>query len=146
MSLMLSLVGVHLADSTVTLPSISVGYFSTEGSTPPIHSGVQFNLDGTIQRMNSAGAWQGTGFSWLQKGSAGDYYIQRVVTLGTLDQADSGDGMVLSTSRSYAITESMAYNTNTASITFEISTDAPGTTVKAGPTTYQLSAWYEPLD
>jgi hypothetical protein len=146
MSLMFSLVGVTLADSTVTLPAISAGEFEKFAATQPVYSGIQFNLDGTIQKMTSAGAWQGTGYSWLQKGAASSYYIQRTMVEGVLDFLDSGDGVVLSTSRSYALTETRTYNNNRAVITFEISTDAPGTTVKAGPTSYTLNAIYEPND
>ena len=88
--------------------------------------------------------WQALS-SWLQKGTASGYYIQRSIDSGTL-VSDAGDGQQLNLDREYTLTDSSPSDgPTTAVLTFEISTDAPGSNVVAGPRSYTISAEYETL-
>ncbi len=137
MSLMRSLVGQDLADNTVSIPDTN---FSTLGLSGPSYSGVKFGSDGNMYKHQVNGGWSNAG-AWLLKGTASSYYLQRVINAGSLDN-DAGDGVQLNADREYDIIQSVPFSAKTATVTFEISTDAPGTTVVAGPTAQvYLTSW-----
>lgn len=142
MSLMVTLIDVGISSADVTLPSL--GSFTNAGISAPTYSGVRFGSDGYIYRASATGSWQNVA-AWLIKGTASNYYIQRVVDDGSLD-TDGGDGQQLNANRDYYVTDSTpGALAKTAVVTYEISSDAPGTTVLAGPKTYSFRANYEPL-
>ena len=128
-----------VADNTVSIPNTNFANFDPESG--PIYSGVKFDNDGKVYKRQKNGGWSSYG-TWLVKGAAGSYYIQRTIDSGTLT-TDGTDGVVLSTDRIYSILQSTPYATKTATVTFEISTDAPGTTVVAGPVSMTFSAFFE---
>lgn len=142
MSLMISLIGQDLADNTVTLPSLAPSVFANVRFGSDCYSGIRFDSDGNIYRLQKEGGFSSVG-TWLQKGAAGSYYIQYTIVSGALD-VDAGDGLVMSTDRDYYLIDTTTTGgAVVAEIEFEISTDAPGTTVKAGPQTYNFSATKE---
>ena len=107
----------------------------------PSYSGVKFAIDGNMYRRQAAGGWSSIG-AWLLKGVASDYYVQRVVESGTLT-TDDGDGVQLTTDRIYDIQQPVPFDVLAALVTFEISTDAPGASVEAGPTALSFSTSWE---
>lgn len=135
MSLLRFLMGNTFAD-TVTIRTTNY----QRGQTNPIcYSGVKFDADGNQYARQSNGGWSSLG-SWLVKGSAGNYYIQRTVNAGTLT-TDGGDGVLLSTDRIYDVQQTInGVTTPTVEVMFSISTDAPGTTVVAGPKNAEFSS------
>ena len=114
----------------------TIGLFSG-----PSYSGVRFSIDGNMYRRQAAGGWSSIG-AWLLKGAASDYYVQRTVESGTLT-ADGGDGAQLTTDRTYDIQQPAPFEALAALVTFELSTDAPGTSVEAGPTALSFNTFWE---
>ena len=142
MSLMVQLVGVGLSSSAVTIPTYS-GFANTGVGTAPAYSGVRFGSDGDVYRFTGTGAVQRIG-TWLLSGSAASYYLQTTDNGPDALTQDAGDGVQLNANRDYYVTDSTAVaGGSTCSVTYEISTDAPGSTVVAGPKTYYFEADYE---
>lgn len=81
--------GVIISGSSVSVQLPDYNLFDNI-ATIPCFSGIRFGSDGNIYRMTGSGAWQGTGESWLNDGSASSYYLKRVVSGDTLS-SDAGD-------------------------------------------------------
>lgn len=116
-------------------------FFTFGFPSGPSYSGVKFDIDGNMYKRQAAGGWSSIG-AWLFKGVASDYYVQRVVDSGTLT-TDDGDGVQLTANRIYDIQQTAPFVTLEAVVTFELSTDAPGTSVEAGPTALSFSTFWE---
>ena len=138
MSLMFNIIGSNLADDTVRVPA---AFFNTLGLDGPSYSGVKFGSDGNMYKHQHAGGWTKVA-AWLLKGTASNYYLQRVIDEGSLTN-DAGDGVQLNADRIYDIVQTIPFQAKTATVTYEISTDAPGTTVKAGPSGQQYHTLWE---
>lgn len=139
MSLSPSLVGLGASGDSVTIVQSN---FETSGIfSGPSYSGVKFDSDGNMYMRQAAGGWSSIG-GWLLKGTNSNYYLQRVVNTGTLT-SDAGDGVQLNADRIYDIQEAAPFTTKTATVTFEISTDAPGTTVVAVATALVFTTSWE---
>ena len=121
----------------VQLPGISLGN-TREGVC---YSGIRFDNDGNIYKMDAAGNWQYAA-AWLLSGAAGDYYLHRTINYGTLN-TDDGTAVQMNTADiDYWLSYGVPWDGDTASITFEIADDASKTTVYA-TRTYFLSAFSE---
>ena len=142
MSLMTSLVGVGASSTAINLPTLTV-FENASSRVSPVHSGVRFGTDGNIYRASITGAWQQIA-TWLLQGTASSYYVQISVDSGALDQS-SGDAAQLNANADYYITDSDPSSfPATCTVTFEISSDSGGSTVVAGPKTYNFEANYNP--
>lgn len=139
MSLLVSLIGGDISTDTVVILNTD---FSRIGGSPPVYSGVKFGADGNQYARQSNGGYSNMG-AWLIKGAAASYYLQMVLNSGTLT-TDDGDGQQMNGDLEYDVQDSSAGSqTANATVTFEISTDAPGTTVVAGPRALSFEADYE---
>ena len=111
--------------------------FSNTSEDATVYSGVKFDDDGDVYRRQAGGGWSRVG-TWLQNGTNSDFYISRT-TSDTLD-TDAGAGpLQMNSDRIYDVQRS-GVGTDTAEVIFEISNDAGGTPVVAGPTTYTFYA------
>ncbi len=108
--------------------------YTRSGLDVPTFSGVKFDTDGNQYARQNGGGWSSLG-AWLIKGTASDYYVQTNLDSGGLT-TDAGDGVQITTDRIYDTQDSAPLEGGVAAtVTFELSTDAPGSTVVAGPTT-----------
>ncbi len=129
------------SDDTVTIQNTNFRRF---GVTSPVFSGVKFDTDGNMYARQSGGGWSSIG-AWLVRGTVTDYYVQTNLDSGTLT-TDAGDGVQMTTDRIYDVQDTDPSETNSvAVVTFELSTDAPGSTVVAGPETLSFEADYNIL-
>lgn len=90
--------------ATVSVSPVANGQSNSLLSTP-CYAGVQFNSNGIEYEASAAsGTWIFSQGNWLDTGTAGQVWIERVVTSGSWNNLDPGTGRhQLSTSRSFRV-------------------------------------------
>lgn len=121
-----------------TLTAIRGG--TSLAGTQPEHSrtafkncwaGVYLKSDGVEYAYSSGGTPEGDSLgNWMDTGSSSDYWVQRTVTSGTLNDDDAGTGWLqLSTSRGFSFKNTSDPSLETCSITVKIATDSGGANI-----------------
>ena len=99
------------------------------------YAGVQYNSSGTEWGSNSGGGFTVGRGPWLESGAAGDYWVERTVNSGTLDDQDAGTGRLqLNTTRSFSIVRTANRGVDTANVTFDFYDAASGGSLLASVT------------
>jgi len=131
--------GVISGGSGVSVQLPDYGGFGNDDEAP-CFSGVRFGSDGKIYRMTSAGAWQWTGETWLNDGSAANYYLKRAVTGDTLT-SDAGDLQQMNANLDFYYENNTAGvgNVKDCDILFHICDDTLGSN-EIVQNTYELTA------
>lgn len=115
---------------TVTLTDRTVENTSDEA---PVSSGIQLNSSGVLFTYQPNGGLSQITGEWLVSGSASGFFVQRTITVGTLE-TDPGAGFLqLNTTRDYVNLKS-TNGSKTTTVFFEISSDVSGVPIVATAT------------
>lgn len=102
------------------------------------HSGIKLGLNGVLSTINAFGGFNAITGEWLITGSAADFYVQRTIIDGTLDQ-DPGTGFLqLNTDRIYELVRAVEGEATTI-LFLEFSSDVSGVPL-VGSATYTIIA------
>lgn len=122
----------EIATQVLTLRDRTIINFTLDADC---HSGVIFSSSGRLLRIQNNGSTSLIVGEWLVNGTPADFYVQRTIISGTLDEkVDPGAGFLqLNTSRSYDnIKRSLGRKTTV--VFFELSSDASGVPLVASAT------------
>ena len=114
---------INIKDRTVT-------NFRASGTC---HAGIKLGLNGVLSTIQAAGGFSAKSGEWLVNGSASTFYVQRTITVGTL-QVDPGSGFLqLNVDRIYDSQRSVN-GFKTTTVFFEIADSVAGTNILATAT------------
>lgn len=119
------------AGAIVALSNDNIQSSSIDPSTSGLT--MQFNSDGTITYAQNDTVDDGpVNFRWFSTGGAGALYWVRCSPIaGTLSSGTTGVWLALTSNRAFTVTRSSPAGTKSCTATFEIASDAAGTTVVA---------------
>jgi len=103
------------------------------------YAGVRFQIDGSEDTLGPTNSWAGDRGNWLDAGSPGDVWVERIVNSGSLNNSDPGAGRLqLSSEREYSVIRT-SVGTQSANVTFNFYDSSSGGNLLA-TVTYTISA------